>query len=120
MALDNQNRWYGYLYRSVNASATYVIRIAELYLGRAEARAQQNDLDGALNDLNAVRNRAGLVDLSSANKDEILLAIENERRVEFAFEPHRWYDIVRTGRAGDLWNLTDVNKYPLPIHTMKY
>lgn len=115
VAQDNQNRWYGYLYRSVNASATYVIRIAELYLGRAEARAQQNDLDGALNDLNAVRKRAGLVDISPANQDDILLAIENESRIEFAFEPHRWYDIVRTGRAGDLWNLTDVNKYLLPI-----
>jgi hypothetical protein len=68
-----------------------------------------------LNDLNAVRKRAGLVEISVANQADILQAIENERRIEFAFEPHRWYDIIRTDRAKDLWNLTDVNKYLLPI-----
>ncbi len=115
VAKDNQNRWYGNLYRSITASATYVIRIAELYLVRAEARAKQNNLADALDDLNAVRKRAGLIEISVANQADILQAIENERRIELAFEPHRWYDVVRTDRAKDLWNLTDTNKYLLPI-----
>ena len=46
---------------------------------------------------------------------EILLAIENERRIEFAFEPHRWFDLVRTGRAAAVLNITDANKLLLPI-----
>jgi hypothetical protein len=46
---------------------------------------------------------------------DILLAIENERRVEFALEPHRWFDIVRTGRAPAVFNLNDPNKYIFPI-----
>ncbi|RYY29768.1 MAG: RagB/SusD family nutrient uptake outer membrane protein, partial [Sphingobacteriaceae bacterium] len=31
--------------------------------------------------------------------DDLLLAVENERRIEFAWEAHRWFDLARTGRA---------------------
>lgn len=115
IAKDNQNRWYGNLYRSINASSSYLIRIAELYLIRAEARAQLNNLPGALADLNVVRNRAGLQPLTSTTQGELLHAIESERRVEFAFEPHRWFDLVRTGRAAAVLNIVDANRFVLPI-----
>lgn len=116
VAKDNQNRWYGNLYyRTLATDPTYVIRIAELYLIRSEARANQDKLTDALTDLNAVRDRAGLVASTATTKNNILLAIENERRVEFALEPHRWYDIVRTGRASQIFNVTDNNKLLLPI-----
>jgi hypothetical protein len=116
VAKDNQNRWYGNLYyRTPATDPTYVIRIAELYLIRSEARANQDKLTDALADLNAVRDRAGLGTSTATTKDNILLAIENERRVEFALEPHRWYDIVRTGRASQVFNVTDNNKLILPI-----
>ncbi|HEY0743207.1 MAG TPA: RagB/SusD family nutrient uptake outer membrane protein [Chryseosolibacter sp.] len=116
VAKDNQNRWYGNLYyRNPGSDPAYVIRIAELYLIRAEARAQQDKLSLALADLNAVRDRAGLAASTAVTKEEILLAIENERRVEFAFEPHRWYDLVRTERADDVLNVTDPRRYVLPI-----
>lgn len=118
VAKDNQNRWYGTLYGSTNAAGSYVIRIAELYLIRAEARAQQSNLSavtGALFDLNAVRARAGLAASTAATQADILLAIENERRVELAFEPHRWFDLVRTGRAQTVLNITDANKLLLPL-----
>jgi len=118
VAKDNQNRWYGNLYyRNPAADPSYVIRIAEIYLIRAEARAQQGGakLTGALSDLNAVRDRAGLAASTAVTADEILLAIENERRIEFAFEPHRWFDLVRTGRAAAVLNVTDANKLLLPI-----
>ena len=115
IAKDNQNRWYGNLYRSINASSSYLMRTAELYLIRAEARAQQGNLPGALLDLNAVRVRAGLTGSTAATKEDMLLAIENERRVEFALEPHRWFDLVRTGRAGALLNVTNTAKLLLPI-----
>jgi hypothetical protein len=95
----------------------YLIRIAEMWLIRAEARAQQNDLSGALSDLNAIRKRAGLGNSTAASQAEILLAIENERRAEFAFEPHRWFDLVRTGRAGSVLGATNPDKHILPIPT---
>jgi len=100
--------WYGNLYyRSPGSDPSYIFRIAELYLIRAEARAQQNKLSGALADLNAVRGRAGLAASTATSQSDILLAIENERRLEFALEPHRWFDLARTGRA------TTVFKDPL-------
>jgi hypothetical protein len=125
VAKDNQNRWYGNLYyRSPATDPSYVIRIAELYLIRAEARANQapdgatlpNDkLIGAVADLNSVRDRAGLTGTPAATKAEVLLAIEDERRLEFALEPHRWFDLVRTGRAAAVLNITDTRKYLMPV-----
>jgi hypothetical protein len=75
-----------------------VLRLAEQYLIRAEARAQLNNLAGSRGDLNVLRARAGL-DASSANdKSSLLDAILLERQVElFAEWGHRWLDIKRTG-----------------------
>jgi hypothetical protein len=101
-----------------NTSAGYIIRTAELFLNRAEARVLKTvpDLSGAIADINAVRVRSSVPEISaSLNKDEVLLAIENERRVEFALEPFRWFDLVRTGRAPAVLNLNDPNKYIFPI-----
>lgn len=116
VAKDNQNRWYGNLYyRNPGSDPSYIFRIAELFLIRAEARAQQDKIADGLADLNAVRSRAGIPLSTAATKDALLLAIENERRVEFALEPHRWFDIVRTGRAADVFKVTDPNRLVLPI-----
>lgn len=117
IAKDNQNRWYGDLYyRSSGADPTYVIRIAELYLIRAEAYAELNDYNLALADLNKVRKRALLSDSSfTTSKSELLLWIENERRLEFAFEAHRWFDLVRTGRAQQVLGIGESFRLLLPI-----
>ncbi|WP_128544730.1 RagB/SusD family nutrient uptake outer membrane protein [Larkinella soli] len=116
VAKDNQNRWYGNLYyRNPASDPTFVIRTAELYLIRAEARAQLGKLTEGLADLNAVRDRAGLTAAKAATAADLLLAIENERRIEFALEPHRWFDLVRTGRAAAVLGVTDPNRYLLPI-----
>lgn len=83
-----------------------VLRLAEQYLIRAEARAQQGKLTGANSaepDINIIRNRAGLANTTAATKEELLLAVEQERRYEFFTEMgHRWFDIKRTGRAAAL------------------
>jgi hypothetical protein len=116
IAKDNQNRWYGNLYyRQPGSDPSYVLRIAELYLIRAEARAQLGKINEGLADLNAVRSRAALAPGTAADKDALLLAIEKERRLEFALEPHRWFDIVRTGRAAAVFKVTDPNRLVLPI-----
>jgi starch-binding outer membrane protein, SusD/RagB family len=116
VAKDNQNRWYGNLYYRTPASdPSYIIRIAELYLIRAEARAHQDKLEDALADLNAVRTRADVAPADAETQEEILLAIENERRVEFALEPHRWFDLVRTDRADEVLNVTETFRLVLPI-----
>jgi tetratricopeptide (TPR) repeat protein len=112
---------YGNLYHttSPNTNPAYVIRIADLYLIRAEARLRKAtpDYAGAIADLNAVRSRAdaNLFPEGSTDKNVILQAIWDERRLEFAFEADRWYDLVRTEQAG---TVLGVNKnfwlFPIP------
>lgn len=117
IAKDNQNRWYGDLYyRSTGADPTYVIRIAELYLIRAEANAELEEYNLAVDDLNKIRERALLDDKSyTTNKADLLLWIEDERRLEFAFEAHRWFDLVRTERAQQVLGITETFRLLLPI-----
>ena len=77
---------------------TVVLRLAEQYLIRAEARARQGDLIGAQEDLNVVRNRAGLGDTTAASDVALLNAILHERQVEFFTEfGHRFMDLKRFG-----------------------
>ncbi|RYC69478.1 MULTISPECIES: RagB/SusD family nutrient uptake outer membrane protein [Spirosoma] len=108
---------YGNLYNRAaqRDDPAYLIRVAELYLIRAEARARQDKLTDALADLNAIRSRASLTTVTVTSPAALLLAIENERRIEFAFEAHRWFDLVRTGRAGEVLGLTDQRKWVFPI-----
>ncbi len=116
--------WFGDLYYRLPATdPAYIFRIAEMYLIRAEARAQLKKLSGASDDLNKVRERAGIANSTAATQDEILLAIENERRIEFAFEAHRWFDLARTKRAKAVLEALDPNikvedhelVFPIPV-----
>jgi hypothetical protein len=104
-------------WRATNDNPTYLFRIAEQYLIRAEARAKKAtpDLAGAAADLNAVKTRAKVPVLTSTNKAAIERAIEDERRAEFALEPHRWFDLVRTGRAGAVLGVGNADKWIFPI-----
>jgi starch-binding outer membrane protein, SusD/RagB family len=105
-----------------------LLRLAEQYLIRAEARAQGAGagVDGAIQDINAIRHRAGLADYSgSADKASLLSAILQERRVELFVEGHRWFDLKRTNNVntvmsvitpqkGGIWNSYD-QLYPIPL-----
>jgi hypothetical protein len=104
-------------WRANNDNPTYLFRIVEQYLIRAEARAKKSnpDLAGALSDLNAVKARAKTALNTASTIGEVILDIENERRVELAFEPHRWFDLVRTERAGEVLDVTDKNKWLFPF-----
>ncbi|TCC84484.1 RagB/SusD family nutrient uptake outer membrane protein [Pedobacter hiemivivus] len=103
-----------------------VLRLAEQYLIRAEARALgAAGLGLAIDDLNVIRHRAGLDDLpATLSKAEVIAAIEKERRTElFAEWGHRWFDLKRTGRAHDVlsvlqrkqpWLGDEQFLYPIP------
>ena len=83
-----------------------VMRLAELYLIRAEAAIllSPGNTNAARTDLNILRQRAGVELLSDdLNATEIIAAIAHERRVEFFVEwGHRWFDLKRTGKAHDV------------------
>ena len=89
-----------------------ILRIAEMYLNRAEARANSGDLDLALDDLDVIRTRAGIGEINPrpSTQNEILQAIWDESKLEFAFEGHRLFDLVRTGQAmTELQNIPRTN-----------
>ncbi|HZG23569.1 MAG TPA: RagB/SusD family nutrient uptake outer membrane protein [Chitinophagaceae bacterium] len=134
---DNGNNWIE-------------LRLADIYLLCAEALVRTGgDKNKALVYVNRIRQRARetkgdpaiprpadllrdytLADFPSDNA--LLLAIEKERRVELAFENHRWFDLVRTGRAKDVmiaeqaadgyapfvWS-DDFLSYPIPLTVMQ-
>ncbi len=74
-----------------------VMRVAELYLIRAEARAAQNNVAGGLADLNAIRSARGVPAVTAASSAALIDAIMLERRLELAYEGHRFYDQKRRG-----------------------
>ncbi|AXY74758.1 RagB/SusD family nutrient uptake outer membrane protein [Paraflavitalea soli] len=113
-----------------------MLRLGELYLIRAEARAQQNNIPGSVADINMIRARAraaATVDVpdplpnlpGALTKEQLMAAIIHERQVElFAEWGHRWFDLKRTGKVdaimsvvtplkGGAWELTD-QVYPIP------
>ncbi|GHB59120.1 membrane protein [Persicitalea jodogahamensis] len=78
-----------------------IFRLAEQYLIRAEARAQQGRIvgtNGAQADINVLRQRAKAPNASLTTQADALLTIEKERVYELSFEGHRWYDLKRTNR----------------------
>ena len=76
-----------------------MLRLGEVYLIRAEAAAELNNLTGALTDVNTIRTRAGL-GASTANATSqaaVLAAVMKERQTELCFEwGNRWFDLKRT------------------------
>jgi len=114
--VDAQDRIYGDLYyRQPGSDPSYIFRIAEAYLIRAEARARQGNLTGGCEDLNAIRTRSGLSPIESASQESLLLSIEEERRLEFAFEADRWFDLVRSERAAEVLGITESFRFLMPI-----
>lgn len=110
-----------------------VLRLAEIYLIRAEARAQQNNIKGAISDLNMLRARARpipttsmpdpLPDLADTlSQVQVLSAVAQERKIELFCEwGHRWLDLKRTNQADVLlgafktgWQSTD-KLWPIPV-----
>jgi hypothetical protein len=76
-----------------------VVRFADVLLMLAEAMNENGKTTEAMVPLNRVRTRAGLTALSGLTQAQARDAIALERRFELAFEGHRWFDLVRTGKA---------------------
>jgi hypothetical protein len=94
---------FPYKYKIRNNNTTFTeyttpLRLSEQYLIRAEARAQQEKIEPAKDDLDMIRTRAGLGNTSAADKPSLITAILHERQLEFFTEyGHRWMDLKRTG-----------------------
>ncbi|SFS83871.1 SusD family protein [Zhouia amylolytica] len=126
---DGEQTWYYPHKFKVRISSelieySMVIRLAELYLIRAEASAHLNDFSAAQQDINRIRSRAGLEDITTTDLQQLLDAIYSERQRELFTEwGHRWLDLKRTQRADQIlggktgWEPTDV-LYPIPLNEL--
>ena len=91
---------YKYSRLSTGDDNLFLLRLAEMYLIRAEANARLGASDATvLADINIVRNRSGATPVSASGQATLLDAVLNERRLELAFEGHRFFDLRRLGMA---------------------
>ena len=107
-----------------------VFRIAEQYLIRAEARAEQGKITGtggAAEDLNVIRNRAGLLNTDASTQNLMFAAIMQERRVELFGEwGNRFLDLKRSGQLNTVlgaykttWQ-AHAALLPIPLNELTY
>lgn len=83
---------------NTNPANIVVLRYADVLLMKAEALNELGRTSEAVEPLYEVRSRAGLTnksDISSLNQEDMRTKIIHERRMELAFEGHRWFDLVR-------------------------
>ncbi len=79
-----------------SSPANFVVyRYAKVLMMKAEALCELGQTGQAVTPLNIVRNRAGLPSVSAGSQDELRDIIVHENRMEFAFEGHRWFDMIR-------------------------
>jgi hypothetical protein len=114
---------FKYKVKSSTAVTEYsmVLRLAEQYLIRSEARANRNNIIEAIKDIDAIRNRAGLALLSSSNpnigKSNLLNIIQGERKIELLSEwGHRWFDLKRIKSANEVLSLIKPNWQPTDLY----
>ena len=100
---DISNYPFCYKMRNTNGTQNQILlRLADILLLKAEALTELGQLDavsGAQYYVNLVRSRAKLAPTTATTADALRTAIAKERRLELAFEGHRWYDLKRTGKA---------------------
>jgi len=89
-----------------------LFRLAEQYFIRSEARMNLGNLPGAIDDLNSIRQRAGLAPLAPTGGQPLMDALMQEKNVEFFAEcGHRWLDLKR-------WGLVERTWYPIPQYEL--
>lgn len=119
--IDSDQYLYGYKFPTTAGAEDFpVLRLAEMYLIRAESRARQGKLVEAVQDINVVRDRAGapLLDAAAMTQAQVIDAAINEFRLEFAMEGQRWFHLRRTGRIAAFLTSqgSDISQalYPIP------
>ncbi|AMP98893.1 hypothetical protein AY601_1987 [Pedobacter cryoconitis] len=129
-----KNYYYNLKYKNKTASISnpeylVVMRVAEQFLIRAEARAMLGNTKGAVDDLNVIRQRSGLSLLpTSLSIQECLEAVVKERRVElFTENGHRFFDLKRSGQLNAVmgsykstWQSGTSSLLPIPKNEITY
>jgi hypothetical protein len=112
MTLDNLNSINKYPSGQTGTDPVIISRISELYLISAEAQGVEKGLPR----LNQLRQARGLNPIYPGTESEFIDALLKERRLELLCEGHRWYDLVRHGKAVSTLGILEYQTL-LPIPT---
>lgn len=93
-------------------NSAYIIRIAEMYLIRAEAKGFGG---GGVADLNTVAEARGMDAYAPASEDEFLADLMRERRAEFNFEGQRYFDLAHFGKVQEVLGEAVLPVFPIPL-----
>ncbi|MCS6991934.1 MAG: RagB/SusD family nutrient uptake outer membrane protein [Chitinophagales bacterium] len=93
----------------------YVIRLAEMYLIRAEAAAMLGDLATCQNDLQTLAQKRGYT-LPPVTANNFMDLVQDERRAELNFEGHRYLDLARIGKVAEVLGEHVLPVFPIPIN----
>lgn len=123
---DSGQYYFSFKYKenantAISREYSVIFRLAEQYFIRAHSRLVLGDTEGAINDINKIRQRAGLLPLENNISLQLEHVIIQEQRLELFTElGHRFFDLKRSGMAHDIlvskkpgWNATDV-LFPIP------
>ncbi|HEY0672589.1 MAG TPA: RagB/SusD family nutrient uptake outer membrane protein [Longimicrobiales bacterium] len=119
IGIEDGQRYGTKYFRIANSDDNVIVlRLAEMYLIRAEANARLNAAPAVVRaDIDILRVRAGLAPLAADidTQTELLDAVLAERRLEYAMEGHRFFDLRRLGRAEAVLQLSsDRLLWPIP------
>jgi hypothetical protein len=121
IGVSGPDTWGAKYPTTTGAEDVHAIRFAEVLLNRAEARAHLGDLQGALDDVNQLRDRAAAEAYTLGDFSDLQAALDliwNERLLELSMEGDRWPDLVRTGRAVEVLGLNAEQErtllFPIP------
>ncbi len=122
----SENWYYPYKYKerastSMSVEYSIIFRLEEMYFIRAEASARQDIFNVSRDDINKIRERAGLDPVTTDTREGLITDILQERRAElFTEQGHRWFDLKRTQMADTYlsglkpgWSITDT-LLPIP------
>jgi len=129
LSIDTETFLFPHKYKVKESSDiveySMILRLAEQFLIRAEAKANLGKINEAKEDLNAIRKRAGVSNTNADTKEDLLNAVFHERQVELFTEwGHRWLDLNRSGKVNEImqkiapskgssWN-PNKNLWPIP------
>lgn len=99
-----------------NTDPAIVVRLAEMYFIRAEARILGNgDLDAALADINIIRSRAGASDAAFTDQNSLIQVYLDETMREFFGEGFRFFALIRLNRHNEVLDIEDFRRiFPIP------
>ncbi|MGB3617557.1 MAG: RagB/SusD family nutrient uptake outer membrane protein [Catalinimonas sp.] len=118
-------RFLKYDDRTNSTDPAYIMRLAEMYLIRAEALALRGEPADGLGDLNVIRERAGLEPITVGEGETLTqeafdTALLNEYKYEFYAEGLRFFALVRRGRLADVGITEEFRRvFPIPLQEIQ-